>query len=254
VARKRRSAKTLIGTSGWSYKHWERGMFYPEDVPASEHMRYYATHFPTVEINYSYYQLPPRKTFEMWRKTSPDGFVFAVKASRYLTHMKKLREPEEPLQRLLDHAGGLGKKLGPVLFQFPRQWKLNLDRLAAFLEELRRHPRHRYAFEFRHRTWLVQDVYALLKKQNAALCLPVGWGIPLDIQLTADWTYVRFHGGEHGISFSDAELRPWARRIRDWCDQGVDSYSYFNNDTIEHNRPPAIDNARRLRELVGIEV
>ena len=243
-------AQALIGTSGWSYKHWDKGIFYPEDLPAREHLPFYAQHFATVEINYSYYQLPPRKTFETWRRTAPGGFVFAVKASRYLTHMKKLKEPEEPLQRLLSHAGGLEEMLGPVLFQFPRQWKVHLDRLSEFLEALKRHPKHRYAFEFRHSTWLIQEVYELLRGSNAALCLPVGWGIPLDVQLTADWTYMRFHGGASGIAFKDAELRPWARRIRGWLEDGIDSYSYFNNDTLEDGRAPAIDNARRLRDLI----
>jgi uncharacterized protein YecE (DUF72 family) len=245
------SGKVLIGTSGWSYKHWEQGIFYPEKMPAAEFLAFIATHFRTVEINYSYYQLPPRKTFEMWRRKSPPGFLFAVKASRYLTHMKKLAQPEEPLQRLLDHAGGLGKKLGPLLFQFPRRWALNLERLTAFYEALERHPRHRYTFEFRHQSWLVPDVYAVLRERNAALCLPIGWGIPLDVQITADWTYLRFHGGSHSIAFGDDELRPWAARIREWREQGIDSYSYFNNDTLENGRPPAIDNARRLLELVS---
>ncbi len=226
-------------------------MFYPPRQPVSERLPFYAQSFPTVEINYSYYQLPPRRTFELWRRRSPRGFVFAVKASRYLTHMKKLNDPEEPLQRLLEHAGGLGKKMGPVLFQFPKQWGVNLSRLAGFLEALQRHPPHRYAFEFRHKTWLCPDVYALLRTYGAALCLPIGWGIPLDIQLTADWTYVRFHGGEHSIAFTDAELKPWASRIRGWLADGTDSYAYFNNDTLEDGRAPAIDNARRLTELVS---
>jgi uncharacterized protein YecE (DUF72 family) len=245
------TARALIGTSGWSYKHWERGMFYPAELAAAEYLPFYAQHFPTVEINYSYYQLPPRKTFATWRQRSPDGFVFAVKASRYLTHMKKLREPDEPLQRLLDHAGGLEEKLGPILFQFPRQWRVNLPRLTDFLAALEKQPQHRYAFEFRHQTWLCPEVYALLRSAGTALCLPIGWGIPLDVQLTADWTYLRFHGGEHGIAFSDDELKPWAKRIRGWLKDGVDSYSYFNNDTIEDARAPAIDNARRLQELVS---
>jgi uncharacterized protein YecE (DUF72 family) len=244
-------AEALIGTSGWSYKHWENGMFYPERMPATEYLPFYAGQFPTVEINYSYYQLPPRKTFESWRHRSPADFLFAVKASRYLTHMKKLRDPEEPLQRLLDHAGGLEEKLGPILFQFPRQWKLNLPRLAEFLEALKAHPRHRYAFEFRHQTWLCPDVYSLLRASGCALCLPVGWQIPLAVELTAEWTYVRFHGGSTGIAFTDAELRPWAARFKDWLKDGVDCYGYFNNDTIEDNRPPAIDNANRLRDLLG---
>ena len=244
------AARALIGTSGWSYKHWEN-VFYPPEVPAAEHLAFFAQQFSTVEINYSYYQLPPRTTFELWQRKSPDGFVCAVKASRYLTHMKKLKDPEEPLQRLLHNAAGLAGKLGPILFQFPRRWAVNLSRLSEFLVALGAFPSQRFTFEFRHQSWLVADVYALLREHNAALCLPVGWALPLDIQVTADWTYLRFHGGAHSIAFTDAELRPWARRIREWSDAGIDTYSYFNNDTIENGRAPAIDNAKRLRELVG---
>ena len=244
-------ASAWIGTSGWSYKHWENGLFYPPGQPAVEHLPFFAQHFPTVEINYSYYQLPPRTTFETWQQRTPAQFLFAVKASRYLTHMKKLTDPAEPLQRLLDNASGLGEKFGPVLFQFPRRWALNLPRLVDFFGALGSHPPRRYTFEFRHPSWLVTEVYGVLRAHNAALCLPIGWGIPLDVQLTADWTYIRFHGGEHGTGFEEEELRPWAERIRLWRDQGFDSYSYFNNDTLWNGRPAAIDNARRLRELVG---
>ena len=244
-------ASVLIGTSGWSYKHWENGNFYPPKLPPAEFLPFLAQHFPTVEINYSYYQLPPRKTFELWKRKSPPGFLFAVKASRYLTHMKKLKDPEEPLERLLHNASGLGKKCGPVLFQFPRRWNLNLERLQEFFKALQAHPKHRHAFEFRHKSWLTSEVYDCLRENNAALCLPIGWDIPLDVQLTADWTYIRFHGGERSHFFEDDELAPWAKRIREWRDQGFDSYSYFNNDTLWHGRPAAIDNARRLREMVG---
>jgi uncharacterized protein YecE (DUF72 family) len=244
-------ARALIGTSGWSYKHWDHGVFYPPKLPPRGQLAFYAQHFRTVEINYSYYQLPSRATFEAWRATAPDGFVFAVKASRYLTHMKKLKDPHEPLQRLLDHAGGLGDQLGPILFQFPRRWSVQPARLAEFLAALTAYPGKRYAFEFRHASWLVEQVYGLLREHNAALCLPIGWGLPLDVQLTADWSYLRFHGGAHSIAFADDELRPWAARIRQWLDEGRDSYCYFNNDTLEHGRAPAIDNARRLGELVA---
>jgi uncharacterized protein YecE (DUF72 family) len=243
-------ATAWVGTSGWSYKHWEK-IFYPDKLPAKEHLPFFAQHFTTVEINYSYYQLPPRTTFEAWQRATPAGFVFAVKASRYLTHMKKLKDPEEPLQRLLHNAAGLGPKLGPLLLQFPRRWAVDIGRLTDFLAALRHHPSHRYAFEFRHASWLTAEVYDCLRASNAALCLPVGWGIPLDVQLTADWTYIRFHGGSASIAFTDDELLPWAERIRSWRDQGLDSYSYFNNDTPENGRAPAIDNARRLRELIG---
>jgi len=244
-------ARVWIGTSGWSYKHWEKDHFYPADLDAANFLPFFAGEFPTVEINYSYYQLPPRKTFVAWKRKAPAGFVFAVKASRYLTHMKKLKDPEEPLARLMGNASGLGKTLGPVLFQFPRQWKANLPRLDAFLQALRAYPKRRYAFEFRHQTWLTDSVYASLREHNAALCLPVGWGIPLDVQLTADWAYVRFHGGQRSHFFEDDELEPWANRLRAWREDGVDSYSYFNNDTLWHGRPAAIDNARRLREMVA---
>ena len=243
--------RVWIGTSGWSYKHWENGRFYPPKLSAEEHLAFFAREFQTGEINYSYYQLPPRQTFELWRRKAPDGFLFAVKASRYLTHMKKLNDPEEPLQRLLHNAGGLGDKLGPVLFQFPRRWALNLPRLVDFLDALRAHPPRRYAFEFRHQSWLVADVFDCLRASNAALCLPIGWGIPLAVETTADWTYIRFHGGSRSHFFEDDELAPWAKRIRDWRGQGLDSYSYFNNDTLWHDRPAAIDNARRLREMIG---
>jgi uncharacterized protein YecE (DUF72 family) len=244
-------ARAWIGTSGWSYKHWENGHFYPPKLPAREFLPFFAQHFPTVEINYSYYQLPPRKTFESWGARAPDGFLFAVKASRYLTHMKKLREPEEPLHRLLERAEGLAEKFGPVLFQFPRQWDIDLERLTTFFAALERHPKGKWAFEFRHDSWLTGDVYRLLEQHAAALCLPIGWGIPLDIQLTADWTYIRFHGGQHGTGFEDDELAPWAARIREWRDRGVDSFSYFNNDSLWHGRPAAIDNARTLGEMVS---
>ena len=167
-------AHVWIGTSGWSYKHWEKGKFYPPELAAADFLPFFATHFSTVEINYSYYQLPPRKTFELWRRKAPPGFLFSVKASRYLTHMKKLKDPAEPLERLLHNARGLGKTFGPVLFQFPRQWKLDLARLQEFMLTLHVHPAHRYTFEFRHRSWLVPEVYAVLRDSNAAL-VPARW-------------------------------------------------------------------------------
>jgi uncharacterized protein YecE (DUF72 family) len=246
-------ARAWIGTSGWSYKHWENGRFYPPQLPSADYLPFFAANFPTVEINYSYYQLPPRRTFELWQGKVPSGFLFSVKASRYLTHMKKLMEPAEPLERLLDHASGLGQSFGPVLFQFPRYWDLNLARLREFMQALRAHPPHRYAFEFRHSSWLTAEVYSCLRDNHAALCLPIGWGIPLDVQVTADWTYIRFHGGQHSHFFEDDELLPWARRIREWRAAGIDSYSYFNNDTLWQGRPAAIDNARTLRSMIEEE-
>ncbi|HEX8968643.1 MAG TPA: DUF72 domain-containing protein [Chloroflexota bacterium] len=243
-------ARAWVGTSGWAYAHWENGAFYPPRLPPAEHLPFFAQAFATVEINYSYYRLPPRTTFDTWRSNVPADFVFAVKASRYLTHMKKLKDPEQPLERLLHNAGGLGPNFGPVLFQFPARWKLDLDRLQGFMAALDAHPSRRYAFEFRHQSWLTADVYACLRDKNAALCLPVGLEIPLDPRLTADWTYLRFHAGRGSLFFEDDELAPWAGRLIEWRAQGIESFTYFNNDGLWRGRPAAIDNARRLREMI----
>src|SRR5947209_10260770 len=152
------AGRLRIGTSGWVYKHW-MGIFYPPRMSGAEQLPFYAERFDTVEINFSFYRLPERSVFEAWRAQTPEGFLFAVKGSRYLTHMKKLKEPEEPVRRLMERAGGLGEKLGPILWQFPAQWTVNLDRLSEFLDVLRPYRDQRYAFEFRHRSWLNGDVF-----------------------------------------------------------------------------------------------
>jgi uncharacterized protein YecE (DUF72 family) len=236
-----------IGTSGWVYKHW-LGVFYPDKTPGEKLLPFYAERFPTVEVNFSYYRLPERSVFEGWREQTPPHFLFAVKGSRYLTHLKKLKDPEQPLERLLHSAGGLHEKLGPILFQFPRWWSVNLERLRQFLQGLEAYSDQRYAFEFRHRSWLAPEVYDLLRCHDAALCLPVGWDIPLEVRLTASWTYIRFHAGAEGaISFSDEELVTWASRIRAFLDQDIDTYAYFNNDALGC----AISDAQRLRAMLG---
>src|SRR5579862_8758879 len=140
-----REPEVWIGTSGWEYRHW-RGIFYPATVPARCHLPFFAGRFRTVEVNFSFYRLPERRTFERWREGTPEDFLFAVKVSRYLTHVKKLADPEEPLQRLMEHASGLGEKLGPVLFQFPATWPIHLDRLRGLLAALERYPGKRFTF------------------------------------------------------------------------------------------------------------
>ena len=241
-------AQLWIGTSGWVYKHWMApvGTFYPDKLPGERQLPFYAEHFRTVEVNFSFYRLPERSVFETWRRQTPDGFLFAVKGSRYLTHMRKLKEPEEPLKRLMDRAMGLEQKLGPILFQFPAQWRLNFERLEAFIEALGAYPSHPYAFEFRHESWLVPRVYDLLERANAALCLPVAPWTPLDLRLTAPWTYVRMHHGQRGVGYGDEELETWAERIRSFLDKGADAYVYFNNDPEGH----AVRDAERLREML----
>lgn len=227
------------------YKHW-LDIFYPRSLPGSEQLPFYAKRFPTVEVNFSFYRLPERQVFEQWRAQTPDGFVFAVKGSRYLTHMKKLKDPEEPLTRLMERARGLEEKLGPILFQFPRTWHADIPRLEGFMQALRSYPEQRCALEFRHKTWLVPEVYRLLEGAGAALCLPVGPNVPLDIQLTASWTYIRMHSGQWGIGYSDEELATWANHIRSFLRRNVETYVYFNNDPEGH----AIRDADRLRALL----
>ena len=236
-----------IGTSGWIYKHW-MGIFYPPKLPAPEQLGFYTQHFPTVEVNFSFYRLPERSVFETWRTQTPSEFLFAVKGSRFLTHMKKLKDPEEPLSRLMERASGLQEKLGPILFQFPHTWPINCDRLQPFLELLQLYPQQRYTFEFRHNSWLVPQVYQLLERAGAALCVPVSPTVPLDIRLTAPWTYIRMHSGQWGVGYSEQELSTWATRIRSFLQEGVDVYVYFNNDPDGH----AIRDAQRLSALLRL--
>ncbi len=239
-------AALWIGTSGWVYKHW-MGIFYPERMPGEEQLPFFAQHFPTVEVNFSFYRLPERPVFETWWRQTPPDYLFAVKASRYLTHMKKLKEPEEPMARLMERATGLEEKLGPILFQFPHTWHANIERLAAFMPALAPYQGQRFAFEFRHQSWLVPEVYALLEQAGAALCLPVHPQVPLEVRLTAPWTYIRFHGGRWNTGYSDEELAEWATHIRRFRSEGADVYAYFNNDPGGH----AIWDGRRLRDMLG---
>jgi uncharacterized protein YecE (DUF72 family) len=161
--------------------------------------------------------------------------------------MRKLKDPEEPVQRLMERASGLGEKLGPVLLQFPHTWRLNLERLEGFMTALERYRGHRFAFEFRDRSWLCEDVYRLLERAGSALCLPIHPEMPLDLRLTAEWTYLRFHTGKHGIGFADEELQPRAGKLKSWRERGIDAFVYFNNDPEGH----AIADAGRLIEMIS---
>lgn len=235
-----------IGTSGYHYKHWV-GTFYPAKMPASKMLAYYVRHFDTLELNNSFYRLPTIEAFESWRDSTPKNFVFAVKASRFITHNKKLKDPENALDNILPRAEHLGKKLGPVLFQLPPKWKVNIERLEALLEILP--PEHRYAFEFRETSWMTPEVTRLLRRFNAAFCIYelAGYRSPFDI--TADFAYVRLHGpgaGKYQGSYSKTQLREWARRIEDWASRLKAIYIYFDNDQAGY----AAKNALQLREMV----
>lgn len=236
-----------IGTSGWHYPHW-RGAFYPEDLPTAEWLPYYATHFETVEINNSFYRLPSEATLATWRAAVPAGFSFAAKASRYLTHMKKLTEPQAALEAFLSRVEVLEDRLGPILFQLPPRWRCNPERLAAFLEVLP--ATHRYAFEFRDPSWHVPAVYDLLRRHGMAFCGFDLAGFLSPLEVTADFTYLRLHGPAQAAYRGDYDrecLRGWARRIRAWERELAAVYVYFDNDEGGY----AAKNALELKALLA---
>jgi uncharacterized protein YecE (DUF72 family) len=235
-----------IGTSGWHYQHW-KGPFYPEKLPASKMLEYYTQHFDTVELNNTFYRLPTESGLETWRESTPKGFCFAAKGSRFLTHMKKLKDPAQGVGRFFERADRLGRKLGPIVFQLPPWWEVNADRLREFLETLP--PRHKYSFELRNPTWHTEEIYRLLRRHNAAFCIFEIAGAFSGLEITANFTYVRLHGpgGAYQGSYSRETLRTWAKRIREWRRDLRAVYLYFDNDQAAY----AVENARELKELVG---
>ncbi|MDX1614802.1 MAG: DUF72 domain-containing protein [Candidatus Promineifilaceae bacterium] len=241
------SATVRIGTSGWHYDHWE-GAFYPNDMDHETRLPFYAKAFPTVEINNSFYQLPEFETLRKWQEATPAAFRFAVKASRYITHMKKLNEPEEPLVNFLSRMAEMGEKLGPILFQLPPNWHLDERRLAGFLAKL---PEgQRYVLEFRHPSWFDAAVYEHLREHNVGFCIHDMAEHPSPKEVTADFVYIRFHGPAETAyqgSYETEALAGWAGAISTWQRQGRDVYCYFNNDQKGY----APRNAQALTEMLG---
>ena len=235
--------RVRIGCSGWNYREWKEPVY--GGAPARRWLELYAERFDTVEVNATFYRLPTRKAVAGWVEQTPPGFVFAVKASRYLTHIRRLRDLGQGLERFyacLEPLVGT-PKLGPVLWQLPERFHRDDDRLAAALGRL---PPGRHCFEFRHPSWFADDVYALLRGHGAALVIGDEPARPFQTEeLTADWTYVRLHRGRRGRrgNYSETELREWAGRIDGY---GVETWAYFNNDWETF----AVRNAERLRELV----
>ncbi|MBK0402482.1 DUF72 domain-containing protein [Adhaeribacter sp. BT258] len=238
--------KIYIGTSGWHYKHWV-GTFYPAGTPAQDFTNFYLRYFRTVEINNSFYKLPTLETFASWRASVPNDFVFAVKASRYITHLKKLKEPQQSTLRFFENLRGLGKKTGPVLFQLPPAWKVNPERLQSLLQILP--PEHRYTFEFRDQSWYMPEIYDLLQQHNAAFCIYELAGHQSPLEVTADFVYIRLHGpslNKYQGSYPDETLGFWAEKLLAWQSQNKSVYLYFDNDQEGY----AAFNARRLQEMI----
>lgn len=244
--RHKKTPEPRIGTSGWHYKHWI-GSYYPEKTSAAKMLGHYVRDFDTVEVNNSFYKLPLAETIRKWRDAVPEDFVFAVKASRYITHNLKLKDPQNALDKFLPVVEILGEKLGPVLFQLPPKWKVNVERLEEFLALMPRS--HRYAFELREPSWMCAPVYRLLRKHNAALCIFEIAGYHTPLELTANWTYVRLHGpgGKYQGSYPAQTLAKWAHQLRVWQREGIASYVYFDNDEAGY----AAKNALELKQQIA---
>jgi len=245
------AGKIFIGTSGYNYWHWWNGVFYPPEVPQRKWLEYYVRYFDTVELNVSFYRLPRKETFTSWYKRTPAHFLFALKGSRFITHVKRLKECQEPLNLFFDYAQGLKEKLGIVLWQLPPQFPLNLERLKDFCQLLASHElagHVRQAFEFRHPDWFKPEVYQCLREYNFSLCIAHSPEYPESEEVTADFVYLRFHGGKilYGSKYTERELVEWGKKITHWLEQEKDVYVYFNNDAHGY----AVENALRLGELI----
>ena len=236
-------AEIRIGASGWVYAHW-REVFYPRGVAQRAWLEYYARAFDTVELNVTYYRLPSESTFRGWRRRTPPGFLFAVKASRVITHLKRLANVEAEVDLFLSRARLLEDHLGVILVQTPPQWPRDLPRLREFVGGL---PSDlQYAFEFRHGSWFEDDVYALLEGHGMAV-VRVSSPLYPEAPATARFCYVRMHGDEEEAKYSEKTLSEWAERVLTWQREGREVYVYFNNDVQGY----ALENARTLKAMVG---
>jgi uncharacterized protein YecE (DUF72 family) len=256
-----REGRVRVGCSGWQYEDW-RGRFYPAGLPRTRWLPHYASVFETVEVNNTFYRLPETETFAAWRAATPVGFLIAVKASRFLTHLKQLRDPEPPLALLFSRALALGSRLGPVLYQLPARLQYDADRLRRFLDALPRRPGDvetgrtgapvprgllRHAIEFRHPSWYRDDVFRWIAEANATVCVHDKADSRFEDVGVGPFAYVRFHGtsGHYHGSYPRRALEAWAARLAAAVAAGRDVYAYFNNDA----GGAAVRNARTLRDL-----
>ena len=241
----------LIGTSGYNYPHWWNDVFYSSRLPQRRWLEFYAQNFDTVELNVSFYRLPKKEAFKSWYQRTPKRFSFAVKGSRFITHIKRLKDCREPLSLFFDHASALKEKLGAVLWQLPPKFKFQQESLEKFCVLLSTLPRSkilRHAFEFRDESWYCQEVFRILEEFNFAFCMAHGSVLPFIEKSTSDFIYLRLHGGEvlYGSNYSDKELRQWAEKIGHWKGTGKIVFVYFNNDAYGF----AIKNALTLKKII----
>jgi uncharacterized protein YecE (DUF72 family) len=239
------AAKYYVGCSGWHYEHW-RGLYYPKDLPKPKWLSFYAQQFDTVELNNSFYRLPSEQAFGTWRESTPDNFVFAVKVSRFITHIKRLRNLGSAVENFLSRAAFLKGKLGPLLYQLPPSMRRNDELLEDLLSTLP--SEYQQVIEFRHESWIDEKVFDILRRHNVGLCVFDMPGFSCPLVATGDFAYVRFHGSEglYSSRYSDEELTRWARRIAGLGRSIKASYIYFNNDAEAF----AVGNAVTLRNLL----
>lgn len=242
----RQPSPIRVGCSGWNYRHW-RGAFYPEKLPQREWFAHYTAHFDTVEINNSFYRLPSAETFDKWRDQAPPGFCYAVKANRFLTQAKKLKDCAEPLARMMPPFRQLGTTLGPILYQLPPNLRINLERLDCFLTLVPRDVIN--VFEFRDPSWYVEETLAVLERHGAGFCVHDMPGSASPRWASGRAGYVRFHGtdGKYHGRYSAAALRDWAGWMREVASGGRPVWAFFNNDIGAH----AIADAAALKRLVA---
>jgi uncharacterized protein YecE (DUF72 family) len=235
----------FIGTSGWHYDDW-RGRFYPEKLPKAKWLEFYSGHFKTLELNNSFYHLPSEAAFNKWYSSSPPDFVFSVKVSRFITHIKRLKDSEEPIENFMSRARLLKEKLGPLLYQLPPGLHRDDARLDSFLEKLPRDLKH--VFEFRHESWFEEEVFNILRRYHVGLCVFDMPKLKSPLLATADFVYIRFHGREglYSSRYSDEEMADWAEKIRGMGDKLEEVYIYFNNDVSGY----ALENARTMRDYI----
>lgn len=245
--------KIFTGTSGFSYKHWGGGTFYPENLTPNRWLQYYAQDFNTVELNVSFYRTPKESTYKKWRQETPRDFTFALKGSRFITHLRKLVADSFSLDRFLEPAGVLQEKLNIVLWQLPANFRANKERLENFCRLLKNHPmasKIRHSFEFRHPSWFAEEIYHVLRKYNSALCIAHSNRWPCQETTTADFVYLRFHGGQalYSSNYQALELKVWAEKCQAWLKQNLDIYAYFNNDAGGF----AVENAKTLKTMLNL--
>jgi uncharacterized protein YecE (DUF72 family) len=247
--KKPRFSGIYVGTSGYSYQHW-KSRFYPKNLPASKWLEFYSQHFNTVELNYTFYRLPQKKAFQNWHQKTPKNFKFVIKGSRFITHIKRLKDCASPLKEFFKRASSLKEKLACCLWQLPPSFKYDLERLDKFVRILQKnHSAYLHTFEFREKSWFNPQTYSILDKNNISLCIADAPDFKTPDELASSFIYLRFHGGKilYGSQYSDKELIRWAKKAKKWLGKKKLLFAFFNNDAQSF----AVKNALKFKELLN---